>query len=147
MDMPASDVGVNDTPRSEDLFTKVRGYPLVRGDELVCTGCGADHEHCVCEQLGGWRCLRCDWKQDTREPEPPFTEKGCGCCWDFQCPKCGGAVEHTTPRSEEVTCPCFRCGEVLPATKQWLVKTMATTPGWRGPFCEACKDIVLKEKE
>jgi len=50
-------------------------------------------------------------------------------------------------QNNEVTCPCFRCGEVMPVTKQWLVKTMGTTPGWAGPFCEACKDIVLKGYE
>jgi len=47
-------------------------------------------------KIQGWRCLRCDWTQDRAKPEPPFTPKGCECgCWDFECPKCKGAVEMT----------------------------------------------------
>jgi len=41
----------------------------------------------------GWKCLICDWEQFNQYPEPPFTEKLCGCCYDFECPKCGCAVE------------------------------------------------------
>jgi len=63
-----------------------------------------------------------------------------------ECPICR-QVHDINTHCSEVTCPCFRCGEVMPVTKQWLVKTMGTTPGWKGPFCEACKDIVLKGYE
>lgn len=46
----------------------------------------------------GWKCHHgCDWKQNSQFPEPPFspiddTEEYVE--YDFQCPKCGGAVEQ-----------------------------------------------------
>jgi len=43
----------------------------------------------------GWKCVKCDWSQNGLEPQPAFTEKPCGCCSDFVCPKCGGAVDQT----------------------------------------------------
>lgn len=46
-----------------------------------------------------WKCRLCDWKG---KEEPPFTEKACGCCWDFQCPRCGGAVENNFIEKKEL---------------------------------------------
>ena len=52
--------------------------------------------------LHGWKCFRdCGWKQDNQFPEPEFTEKACGCCWDFECPKCGGPVETVNRENRE----------------------------------------------
>ena len=56
-------------------------------------------------KITGWKCLHCDWEQKSLEPEPPFTELPCECCWDFECPKCGCAVEHYDFEKEEVRCP------------------------------------------
>lgn len=38
------------------------------------------------EELGGWRCLRCDWEQDTREPEPRSRRSRAGAAGTFSAP-------------------------------------------------------------
>lgn len=61
-----------------------------------------------------------------------------------ECSICSQVHDPATPCGE-ATCPCFRCGEVMSITEQWFVKSMEGL--FLGPFCGACKDIVLKESK
>ena len=101
----------------------------------------------------GWKCCVCSWIQHTRYPEPPFTPKACGCCWDFECPVCGAGVGNIQDTMNSTTLVGYAYGAALHCVDCTLQEypdisdgntyadidpIFADNEDWQGEHCEDC---------